>query len=414
MMTSAIVSLSLAIRSILSNKVRASLTMLGIIIGVAAVICLVSLGKGVTAMITNEIEDLGSNLIFIEPGVSTEQGALVSAGELTYEDAEAIAAANLPSVEQVAPVTSSRAQVIAGDKNVNVTIIGTIPESIQVSSDKIDEGRYITDRDVETRAMVCVLGSKVANDLFKDIDPVGQTMRVNSRTFTVIGVMQSNGGLMSSDNSVFIPITTAIYRFGMESTSTGDHKVSYIVVKATNEDDVDAASEQITTLLRERHHIPTGEEDDFTVTSQKKILTSLTMITGALTLFLGAIAGIALLVGGIGIMNIMLVSVTERTREIGIRKAVGAKRRDILMQFLIEAITLSLIGAMIGVLCGWGLAKLVSSIGISLQGLTLTTVITPDVVLLAVGVAAAIGIFFGSWPAMRAARLNPIEALRHI
>jgi putative ABC transport system permease protein len=226
--------------------------------------------------------------------------------------------------------------------------------------------------------------------------------------------MQSNGGLMSSDNSVFIPITTAIYRLGMESATTGGHKVAYIVIKAVGEGDIDAASEQVTTLLRERHHITTGKEDDFTVTSQKKILSSLTLITDELTLFLGAIAGIALLVGGIGIMNIMLVSVTERTREIGIRKAVGAKRRDILMQFLIEAITLSLVGAMIGVLCGWGLAELVSGIGISLRELTLTAVITPDVVLLAVGVAVVIGIFFGSWPAMRAARLNPIEALRHI
>ena len=414
MMTSVLVNLSLAIRSILSNKVRASLTMLGIIVGVAAVICLVSLGKGLTATITNQIEGLGSNLIFVEPGVPPEHGPLGSTGELTYEDAEAIAGASLSSVEQIAPVTSSIAQVIAGDKNVNITILGTIPESIQISSDKVDEGQYISERDVEARAMVCVLGSKVANDLFKDIDPIGQTMRINSRTFTVIGVMQSNGGLMSSDNSVFVPITTAIYRFGMEGTSTGEHKVAYIVIKATSENDIDSASEQITTLLRERHHITTGKADDFTVTSQKKILSSFTIITTELTLFLGAIAGIALLVGGIGIMNIMLVSVTERTREIGIRKAVGAKRRDILMQFLIEAITISLIGAMIGVLCGWGLAELVSSIGISLRELKLTAVITPDVVLLAAGVAVAIGIFFGSWPAMRAARLNPIEALRHI
>ena len=411
-MMSFISSLSVAIRGILSNKVRASLTMLGIIIGIAAVICLVSLGKGVTATITNEIVGLGSNLIFVEPGVSAERGALGSAGELTYEDANAIVAANLTSVEQVAPVTSSRAQVIAGDKNLNVTILGTIPESIQVSGDKIDEGKYISNQDIDSRAMVCVLGSKVADYLFKNIDPVGQTMRINSRTFTVVGVMQSNGGLMSSDGSVFVPITTAIYRFGMASTSTGDHRVAYIVVKATSEDDIDAASEQIATLLRARHHILPGKEDDFTVTSQRKILSSLTMITNELTLFLGAIAGIALLVGGVGIMNIMLVSVTERTSEIGIRKAVGAKRRDIMMQFLLEAIMLSLIGAMIGVLCGWGLAKLVSSVGVSLQGLRLTAVITPDVVLLAVGVAAAIGIFFGSWPAMRAARLNPIEALR--
>jgi len=415
MMTSYLASLSLAIRGILSNKVRASLTMLGIIIGVAAVISLMSLGKGISAMITNEIEGMGSNLVFIEPGVAEDYSATMGQGELTYEDAKAIAESPelSSSVEDVVAETASRAQVVFQDKNVNVVITGTTAASLQAWGSGISAGQYITDQDVDSRAMVCVLGSKVSGDLFEDIDPVGQVVRIDSRAFTVAGVLKSKGGLMSSDDSIFIPVTTAIYRFGTGITSSDEHNVAYIVLKVSSEDEIDTVADQVTALLHERHRISEGKEDDFTVTTQKEILDSLSIITTAMTLFLGAIASIALLVGGIGIMNIMLVSVTERTREIGIRKAVGAKRRDIMMQFLIESATLSLIGGLIGILMGWALAQLVSSVGISMgEGMKLTAAVTPDIVCLAVGVSVAIGIFFGSWPAMRAARLNPIEALR--
>jgi putative ABC transport system permease protein len=228
-------------------------------------------------------------------------------------------------------------------------------------------------------------------------------VRVDSRAFTVAGVMESKGGLMSSDDSVFIPITTAMYRLGTGVTTTGEHNVAYVTLKVTDEDEIDSVADQVAALIRERHRIAEGKENDFAVTSQKDILQTMSVITTALTLF-----------RGIGIMNIMLVSVTERTREIGIRKAVGAKRRDILMQFLIESATLSLLGGLIGILCGWALAEMISHVGISMgEGMKLTAVVSPDIVALAVGVSVAIGIFFGSWPAARAARLNPIDALRH-
>ena len=415
MMPNYLASLSLAIRGILSNKVRASLTMLGIIIGVAAVISLMSVGKGISAMITDEIQGMGSNLIFVQPGVVNEHGVPVGTGELTYEDGKAIAeSSSVTTITQVVSETSSRAQITYGDKSKNIGVIGTTADSIQIRSGGVAGGQYITDQDIDTRATVCVLGANLAEDLFDEADPIGQTVRLDSRAFTVAGVMEGEGGMMSTDDAVFIPITTAMYRLGTGVTSRGEHEVAYLIAKVTSENEIDTAAEQITEIIRERHHITEGKENDFTVTSQKELLDSLSIITTALTLFLGAIASIALLVGGIGIMNIMLVSVTERTREIGIRKAVGAKRRDIMMQFLIESATLSLIGGLIGILTGWALAQLVSSVGISMgEGMKLTAVVTPDIVGLAVGVSVAIGVFFGSWPAMRAARLNPIEALRH-
>jgi len=409
-------SLSIALRGVSANKMRSSLTVLGIVIGIASVISLMSVGRGAEAQITEQISSIGTNLLFVRAGSASTgpvRGAQGSAATLTLEDAEAIASpASVPSVALVAPEVSTFAQVVAGSENTNTRIIGVSPEYEEVRNYAVAEGEFITEQNVQARSMVCILGSNVVDDLFGGISPIGQSVKINRRQFRVTGILESKGGtgFGSQDDMVVIPITTAIYRLMPQRSVSGGHRVNSINVQAVDEDEIDAAIEQITALLRERHRI-TGE-DDFSITAQKDILETMQEVTGVLTIMLGSIAGIALLVGGIGIMNIMLVSVTERTREIGIRKAVGAKRRDIMIQFLTESATLSLTGGIIGLLVGWGLSRLIS--GINLGGNSaLTTVITPDIVILAVGVAVAIGLFFGSYPALRAARLNPIDALRY-
>ncbi|MDY6910865.1 MAG: ABC transporter permease, partial [Chloroflexota bacterium] len=356
------------------------------------------------------------NLLFVRPGAASTgmvRSAQGSAATLTLEDAEAIAnPSNVPSAELVAPEISTWIQVVTGSENVTTQILGVTAEYEEVRNYKVAEGSFITEHNEQARSMVCVLGSNVAEDLFGGLDPIGQRVKIIRRQFQVIGVLESKGGtgFGSQDDIVVVPITTAMYRLMPQRTSSGGHRVSLINVQAVDEDSIDAATEQITGLLRERHRI-TGE-DDFTITSQQDILETMQEVTGVMTILLGSIAGIALLVGGIGIMNIMLVSVTERTREIGIRKAVGAKRRDILMQFLIESAVLSLSGGIVGLLIGWGFSRLISGINMG-DGQSLTTVVSPDIVILAVGVAVGIGLFFGSWPAVRAARLNPIDALRY-
>ena len=411
-----IASVSLAFRGLMANKMRSFLTMLGIVIGIASVISLMSVGRGAEAQITEQIGSIGTNLLFVRPGAASTgmvRSAQGSAATLTLEDAEAIAnPSNVPSAELVAPEISTFAQVIAGSQNVNTRIIGVTPEYEEVRNYGVADGEFITEQNVQARSMVCILGSNVADDLFGGLDPIGQSVKINRRQFRVAGVLESKGGtgFGSQDDVVVVPITTAMYRLMPQRTSAGGHRVNSINVQAINEDEIDAAIEQITALLRDRHRV-TGE-DDFSITSQQDILDTMKEVTGIMTLLLGSIAGIALLVGGIGIMNIMLVSVTERTREIGIRKAVGAKRHDILMQFLIESATLSLSGGVVGLLLGWGFSRLISGINIG-DGQSLTTVVSPDIVILAVGVAVGIGLFFGSWPAVRAARLNPIDALRY-
>ena len=406
----------LAFRGLLANKLRSSLTVLGIVIGVAAVISLMSVGRGAEAQITEQIEGIGTNLLFVRAGVTSSgpvRAAQGSAVTLSLEDAEAIAdPANVPSAELVAPEISTFAQVVAGSENVRTRILGVTAEYEEVRNYGVAEGEFITESNTKSRSMVCVLGSNVAEDLFGGISPIGRTVKINSRPFRVTGVLESKGGtgFGNQDDVVVVPITTAMYRLMPQRTIQGGRRVGVINVQATGEDEIDAAIEQITALLRERHRI-TGE-DDFIITSQQDILETMREVTGVLTILLGSIAGIALLVGGIGIMNIMLVSVTERTREIGIRKAVGARSRDILQQFLIESATLSFSGGVIGLLVGWGLSLLIGGISIG-DGQPMTTVITPDIIILAVGVAVAIGLFFGSYPALRASRLNPIEALRY-
>ncbi len=405
-----------ALTALTTNKMRSALTVLGIIIGVAAVISLMSIGRGSQAAVTSNIESLGTNLLFISPGASSEagiRGAQGSAATLTLEDANALVDQNLaPSVAAVSPEADSFAQVVAGSENARTRIIGVTPDYQSVRNYQVAEGDFITNAQVEARSMVAVLGSSVAETLFGDTDPVGQYIKINGLRFTVIGVLQSKGGtgFGSQDDLVMAPITTVMYRLSSTRTSTGERNVSSINVQVVSASQVSAATQQITSILEQRHNITNGQAD-FTITSQNSLIQSLQNSTQVWVILLGAIAGISLLVGGIGIMNIMLVSVTERTREIGIRKAVGAKRRDVLLQFLVEAASMSLIGGAIGVLVGWGISTLIS--GVTVGGQTINTVMSADIPILAVSVSVAIGIIFGLYPAYRAARLKPIEALRY-
>ncbi len=405
-----------ALAALTANKMRSSLTVLGVIIGVTAVISLMSIGRGSQAAITSRIESLGTNLLFVRPGASTEagvRGAQGSAVSLTLEDAEALASPALaPSVAGVAPEVQTFAQVIAGRNNTRTQVVGVTPEYQFVRNFPVAEGNFISASNVQSRSMVVVLGSNVAETLFGQISPVGQSIKISGLQFKVIGVLKSKGGtgFGMTDDVVLAPITTVQARLFRQRTAAGAQSVQTINVQAVSAKETDNAIQQISAILRQRHRIVVGE-DDFTVTSQQETITALQESTQVWVVFLGAIAGISLLVGGIGIMNIMLVSVTERTREIGIRKAVGAKRRDILLQFLLEAALLSLTGGGIGVLVGGGVSHFVS--GLNLGGQAIQTVVSADIVILAVSVSAAIGILFGLYPAYRAARLNPIEALRY-
>ena len=415
-------SIRVALQGLAANKLRSSLTMLGIVIGVGAVIALLALGEGTQAAITEEIQGIGSNLIYIMPGSEQGHGPGATrsvADTLTLADAEAIAAPGNPSagsgprvpgVLAVAPEFNNNADVVYGSESVNATITGTTPDYPLVRSSSPETGEFFTEQHNTTMARVAVLGHQAAEDLFGGSDPLGRTVKINRVHFRVIGVMEEKGGGMggSADNTVFIPISTAQRKlFGGRATSGTSWKVSSINVAVVSEDYMDPATDEITLLLRQQHKIQPGDDDDFSVMSQEDILSMAEQVTGILTIFLGAIAAISLLVGGIGIMNIMLVSVTERTREIGIRKAVGAKRRDILMQFLVEAVVLSVIGGLLGILLGAGIAILVEQSGL------MTTVVSTESVLLATGFSVAVGLFFGIYPSMRAARLHPIEALRY-
>ncbi|MBI2846572.1 MAG: ABC transporter permease [Chloroflexi bacterium] len=407
-------SLRTAFRALAANKMRSALTVLGIIIGVSAVVSLMSIGRGAQGAVTAQIQGIGTNLIFVRPGFVQEAGvrsALGSAPTLTLADAEALADSVMaPSVAFVAPQVSSRYQVTVSGQNTNTQIVGVTPEFQLVLNYQMAQGEFIDPSHVQGRSMVAVLGSKVAETLFIDSDPIGQVIRINQRSFRVIGVLAGKGGgaMGISDDVVMVPITTAQARLQAQRTAQGQ-QIQTINVQAVDAKEINSAKEQIADILRERHRI-TGS-DDFTLTSQEDIIGALSQVIGIFTIVLGAIAGISLLVGGIGIMNIMLVSVTERTREIGIRKAVGAKRRDILTQFIIEATTLSLSGGGIGLLLGWGLSRIISRVPIN--GQMLPTAVSLDIVLLAFGVSTVIGLFFGIYPASRAARLNPIEALRY-
>ncbi len=404
-----------ALTSLWASKLRSSLTVLGIVIGVAAVISLMSIGRGAQASITETIQSLGTNLLFVQPGASSFGGIFFgqgSASTLTLEDAEAIADPSaIPSVSAVAPELSTSGQLVYGRENTFTQVLGVTPEYVDVRNLELSTGSFISDGHVVNRSEVIVLGSFVSETLFGLRDPVGQTVKVNGRPFTIIGVLDSMGGgpFGLFDDQVLVPITTAYYRLASERTTQGDVTVNLISVQVQDESLMDQAEGQIATLLRLRHRV-TGE-DDFTINNQQDTLETLEETTNTFVMFLGAIAGISLLVGGIGIMNIMLVSVTERTREIGIRKAMGATRRDILTQFMAEAIVLSIGGGGIGVLAGVALSRLID--GRTLFGQAFETVFSGDIVILALLFSAAIGLFFGIYPAMRAARQHPIDALRY-
>jgi putative ABC transport system permease protein len=406
-------SFRVALRALGANKLRSALTMLGIVIGVAAVIALMAAGQGVQVFVTEQFQGIGSNLLFVLPNVgqNTRFGGTTSLRSLTMGDVRALSdPLRLPDVARVAPQIDRNGTVSAGGRQTFTTIQGVTPEFVAVRKWRPAMGEFITPQDVEGRSRVAVLGKTVVETLFPDNPvPLGETVRINNVPFRVVGVMEEKGGTFTDqDNTVFVPLTTAQSRLFSMRAPNGEYRVSYILVEAISEDRMDAAAEQIRVVLRERHRIAFEDEDDFIVLSQADLIQTFGNITGVLTVFLGAIAGISLLVGGIGIMNIMLVSVTERTREIGLRKAVGARRHDILVQFLMEAVTLALAGGLMGIGIGFAGAQVISAL---VEGFR--SVVTPQAVLLATLVSAAVGLASGLYPAWRASRLNPIDALRY-
>jgi len=403
--------LSTAWEGVRTHKLRSSLTILGIVIGVAAVITLMSIGRGSQAEILSRMQALGSNLIVIMPGRFAERGGVMSAAgsaaNLTLEDAAAISE-QVPHVTTVAPSSSARSQLIAGGKNTNASVIGVTPEYQQVYNLKTTEGAFISPSNYQDAANVAVIGTTVKDDLFSGVDPIGQQIRMGNSVVSVMGVLESKGASMmgSADDAILVPLTTLQQTISQRLTSTGEHVVNSVAITVSDQKQSDDVVNEITSLLRSRHQLAAGAADDFTIRSMEELIGTVTEMSNTMTNLLGAIAGISLLVGGIGVMNIMLVSVVERTREIGIRKALGARERNIWSQFLTESAFLSLSGGLIGVAAGWIVSHIVSSRGTP-------TLVSPDIIVLAVSVSIGIGLAFGFLPARRAANLNPIEALRY-
>jgi len=411
-------SFVIALRSLSANKLRSALTMLGIIIGVGAVIAIMAGGRGMENYVTSTLEDLGTDVLYVTPANPDAPGAAAMApgyatANLTLDDAEAIA--RIPSVLGVAPTNENFVELTFGDESITSVIEGTTPEFIEAMGYEMASGQFISERNVASRDMVVVLGSETAEDLFGDEDPLGQKVKIKGKRFTVIGVLAFKGGSMfgfSMDEMVITPITTYQARLFTLRTPSGEDSVMSIAVMVAGPEAMDNVEADIETTLRKRHRIDEDEKDDFTIVSMEQMIGIFSDITGIVSMILAAFASIGLLVASVGIMNIMLVSVTERTREIGIRKAVGAKRRDILLQFLLEAAALSLVGGGAGIAFGWGLALAISFIA-TLAGFPLQATLSPLHVILAVGVSVFIGLASGMYPAMRAARLNPIDALHY-
>ncbi len=399
----------IAYKALGRNKMRSGLTMLGIIIGVGAVIAMIAIGSGAKARIQEQIASMGSNLLIVLSGSATSGGMRWGSGSvptLTVEDAKAIAA-ECSAVKYSAPVLQGVTQVVNGNQNWSTITFASTPEALLIRDWAVARGRAVTQSDVEGAAKVCLLGQTVVDNLFGDLDPVGQVIRIKQFPFTVIGVLSIKGQTTfgtDQDDVVYVPLTTGQrLLFGQQFPGM----VRSISVQATGPDVMNSAEDQITQLLRQRHRIRANQDNDFSVRNLTEAMSTAEESARVMSLLLGAIASISLLVGGIGIMNIMLVSVTERTREIGIRMAVGARGRDILYQFLIEALVLSLIGGLIGIGIGVGASKLIS------QVFRWPTLMSINALLLSFSFAGGVGIFFGFYPARKAARLDPIEALRY-
>jgi len=403
----------IALRALRANKLRSVLTILGIVIGVATVVALLSIGTGATASITSDIQSSGANLLTVSPG---RQSGFAGGGQsrqssyIYYSDYELLERALVGNVTAIVPSYQSNYTVKYGAESFSVNVTGVTEKYQEVHSYKVATGRYITDSDNNAEARVAVLGSQTATDLFGSLIPIGKIISINGLKFEIVGVLESEGssGFGSNDDAVFIPLETGYIRLYGSTAMHNDKKiVNSIAVSVTTTELMDTVSAQIQYILRRSHKLAPTADLDFNVQNQTDILDTLSSVTQTLTIFLGAIAGISLLVGGIGIMNIMLVSVTERTKEIGLRKAVGATKNQILAQFLIETMTLSLLGGIIGILLGVGIASVFTLTGL------ITAVITVDSILLAFFSALLIGVFFGIYPAFRAANLHPMVALRY-
>jgi len=402
-------TLKISLRALRVNKMRSALTMLGVIIGVGAVIAMLAVGTGASRQIEEQIASIGSNLIMVVPGATTAGGVRFGSGTqstLSLDDAEAIQK-ECSGVLYVAPVHSGTAQVVYGSQNWSTGITGTTANMLFVRDWQLSAGRPFSEQDIKSAAKVCLIGQTIVDNLFGGINPIGQVIRIKNLPFTVIGLLEAKGqdfGGHDQDDAVYVPITTSQKKlFGTSFPGM----VRMIMVTAKSAEALETAQSQINELLRQRHHIGPKQENDFTVRNLTQMLQVAEESTKVMTILLGAIASVSLLVGGIGIMNIMLVSVTERTREIGIRMAIGAKAWDIRLQFIIEALTLSFIGGIIGIIAGMSTAEILSS----LAGWSVT--VTPFSILLAFVFSGLVGIFFGFYPAYKASLLDPIDALRY-
>jgi putative ABC transport system permease protein len=408
-MNKVISPLTTAWTAMVTHKLRSFLTILGVVIGVGAVIVLMSIGKGTENTILSNLSGLGTNLITVTPGSTVQGGVRTDIGSsqtLTSEDAEAIYG-QVSNINAVAPTSQSGFQVIANGQNMFVRVTGVTPGYQQVYNLQVVEGDFIRQDQYDRNQKIAVIGPTVASTLFGEDDPVGQTIRMGNNIYTITGLLQTKGGgFNSTDNVILVPLSTLQGIMARSRTTTGQHIVSSIAIQASDKDSIAAVKQDVMLLLENRHQIPFGGNDDFTVTSMDDLMATVSESMNSITLLLGAIAGISLLVGGIGVMNIMLVSVMERRREIGIRKALGAKERDIWGQFLLDSALLTFAGGIIGVAAGWGISRFVGNTG------TIPTLVTGDVVALAVGVSVAIGIFFGFYPAWQGSRMDPIQALR--
>lgn len=398
--------IKISFKSILKSRMQSLLTTLGIIIGVSAVIIMVAIGKGAQADIEDQINSLGSNLIIILPGISKSGGVSRGAGSFnrfTLNDVEKLEK-EATLIKAISPIVRSGGQIIGGGNNWNTTVSGVSSKYLEIRDWELLDGDFFTERDILSRAKVAILGKEVADNLFPNTDPIGEKIRIRNVPFKVIGVLEEKGqGTMGSSNDdlILAPSTTVLSRLA------GGRFIHSIFVSANSVEQIDEAQEELRILMREAHKIEYGEDDDFVIKNQTEITEAASESSKVMTLLLGSVAGVSLIVGGIGIMNIMLVSVTERTREIGIRLSIGARERDILIQFLMEALVLSLVGGIIGIIISMGVVFILN------EYTTQTAIIDPTIIIIAVLFSGAVGVFFGFYPAQKAARLNPIDALRY-